>query len=322
MVLGALAMTMTGCGKSDREAARAEREPTGKVSILYTCDTRGNVKPCDCKDGDAGGVSRRMTALNSLRNGDPILLDAGDVAGGGRSWEIADYALLLMAYDVMDYHAVNLGAREASIPAGALKEMVSRHPYLLSANVADADGQLIADPYRIITLTNGIRVGVMGVVDDRLPSNRLGEGIQILPLDDAIIKHMPGLAGRSDLVVMLAFVDDQRLHELANLYFEVDVLIGGKVTQPQSQPDKINRTHVVRMTDQGKYVGRLDVELTDGEVTGTTGDTTYLNHEIPDAAAMAPIISLYESSMQEKGRTNEFLLSEPGLQSLGGDAHE
>jgi len=317
--LCALVVFTANCGKSDRSASRAENDQNRKLSIFYTCDTRGNLKPCECKDGDAGGVARRMTALEAMQDGDQILVDAGDVAGGGRSWEISDYVMLLMAYDVMGYHAVNLGAREAAIPVSSLKEIASRHPYLVSANLADADGLLIAEPYRIITLTNGLRIGVMGVVDDRIPSSQLGEGVQVLSLDDAVIKHMSALIDQSDLVVLLAFVDDQRLNELASVFFEVDVLIGGKVSQPQSQPEKINRTQVVRMTDQGKHIGRLDIEVTGGEVTGTTADTTYLNHEIPDASVMEPIVKLFESSLKGNNRADQFIKSEPGLKSLGDD---
>lgn len=319
ILLCVFAVFTAGCGKSDRDKSGTVNDENRKLSIFYTCDTRGNLKPCECKDGDAGGVARRMTALESMQKGDHILVDAGDVAGGGKSWEISDYAMLLTAYDVMGYHAVNLGEREAAIPLPSLKEFASGHPYLISANLAGSDGHLIADPYRVITLTNGFRVGVMGVVDDRIPSTQLGEGVQVLSLEDTVIKHMAELVSRSDLVVMLAFVDEQRLHELASVFFEVDVLIGGKVSQPQPLPDKVNRTQVVRMTDQGKHIGRLDIEVMNGEVIGTSADITYLNHEIPDAAVMAPIVTLFESSLQGNGRTDQFIKSEPGLKSLGDD---
>lgn len=322
MLLLALVLFTAGCGKRENNPSGLQNNQSQTLSIFYTCDTRGNLKPCECKEGDAGGVARRMTALEAMRDGDYLLVDAGDVAGGGRSWEISDYAMLLMAYDVMGYHAVNLGAREAAIPATSLKEFASRHPYLVSANLADADGQLIAAPYRIVTLTNGFQVGVMGVVDDRIPTSQLGEGVQVLSLDDAVIKHMAALSGRCDIVIMLAFVDDLRLNELASVFFEVDVMIGGKVSQPQPQPEIINRSLVVRMTDQGKHLGRLDVEVRGDELVETASDIAYLNHEIPDAEKMAPIVSLFEASLKGNGRADQFIKSEPGLKSLRDDAHE
>jgi len=305
-----------GCGRNDSGQSRSTESRTGTVSIFYTCDTRGNLKPCECKEGDAGGMARRMTMLEALRQNDHLLVDAGDVAAGGRSWEIQDYALLLQAYDVMGYHVVNLGAREAAIPSETLKSLAENHPYLISANLAAADGRLITEPYRIITLSSGLRIGVLGVVDDRIPSRQLGEGIRILPIEDAVVRHLAQLDKQCDMVVMLALVDDARLQELANVYFELDVLIGGQVVQPMSRPEKINRSLVVTMTDQGKHLGRLDLEVTDGNVTATSSDSAYLGPNVPDAAIMAPLIEMFDKSLKESGRSETKMKPEPGLQTL------
>ncbi|MHC4355359.1 MAG: multiheme c-type cytochrome, partial [Planctomycetota bacterium] len=104
-----------------------------------------------------------------------------------------------------------------------LKEHCSR---FVSANVLGPDGQVVFEPYRLVEFSNGYRCGIIGVADDSVPSESIGDGLSIAPAADAIAKYLPELKKKSDFIVLLAFADKPAMAELARQFFEVDVIIG------------------------------------------------------------------------------------------------
>ena len=61
--------------------ACSEKVPTSEqLTMLVTTNVRGQLDPCGWKANPLGGLPRRLTYINQLREGgvDPVLLDAGD----------------------------------------------------------------------------------------------------------------------------------------------------------------------------------------------------------------------------------------------------
>ena len=164
------ALVLAGCGGQE---TRTPGIPPDTLSIFYTCDTRGHIEPCGCASGQAGGIARRMTFLHEQAGGAHLLVDAGDVTAGPRNWEVFEMEYILKGYAAMGYHAVNAGHREASLGAERLLELGERYPFFVSANVLDADGDPLFPPYRFVDFDRGFRVGILGVMDDRIdPEDR------------------------------------------------------------------------------------------------------------------------------------------------------
>ena len=62
-------------------ASCSEGIPKGDtVTFLVTSNVRGQLDPCGWKANPLGGLPRRATYINQVRNSgvDPILIDAGD----------------------------------------------------------------------------------------------------------------------------------------------------------------------------------------------------------------------------------------------------
>src|SRR5262245_1378555 len=109
-IAAGLLAALAGCGEKPQPVAA--KPAAGALSVFYTCDTRGNIKPCDCTEGTAGGMSRRAAYLEPLMTNAMVLVDAGNVTAGPREWERFDLEYILKAYDAMGYDAINLGQHE------------------------------------------------------------------------------------------------------------------------------------------------------------------------------------------------------------------
>ncbi|MCP4454626.1 MAG: hypothetical protein GY809_24470 [Planctomycetes bacterium] len=251
-----LVLMIVAQGCSRKEAART---PPDTFSVFYTCDTRGHIEPCGCTSGMAGGLSRRQTYLVGDRPRDYLLVDAGDVTAGGRAWERLEFEYILKGYQIMGYHAVNLGVRELSLGAEALTSMQTHCAQLVSANVVGQDRTPVCQPYVIVDLSNGFRCGITGVVDDQVMPEALGPGLSVLPAAEALASVLPKMQGKADYLVLLAFTSEPVMKALAQQFFELDLIVGGQVQKASAGAVIENRSAIVFNTDKGKAVGRLDL---------------------------------------------------------------
>ncbi len=301
--------------KGRRASGTTVKSPPAVFSVFYTCDTCGHIEPCGCTSGMAGGISRRQTYLAKACPRDFLLVDAGDVTAGPRPWEVLELEYILKGYDRMGYHAVNIGHREISFSFEALEKIKEQYSRFVSANLLGPDGQPVFEPYLVTELSNGYRCGIIGIADDSVFSDSIGEGLSLTPPADARAKFLPELKSKADFIVLLAFADKPRMQELARQFFEVDVIIGGKVEQASNELIEENQSVIVFNTDKGKTVGRLDI------LPASEGDWLYTNDffMLAESMKMAPQVAalVEEYKLQLKERDFHPLKDdEEGLSSI------
>lgn len=324
-LIGALMMVCmlggTGCGPRDSASSPHPAAPRA-VTLLYTCDTQGYIFPCDCEGGAEGGIARRARFVGAQPAANRLLVDAGNFVAGARDWEVLQARYLLRGYALMRYDAVNLGHREAGLGVEALKTLRTEFPRLVSANLLDAAGKPVVDPYVVVTLSDGTRVGIIGLMDDHLPVRERGPGLTIAPPDNALGRYLPEVRKQSDVVVVLAFADEEALLNLANLFYEVSVIVGGRVPQPTATPWTMNQAIVVAVTDKGKRIGRLDLDLSRHPAGVRTNVITALNASFADDPAAAGIQRDYQAALKEKDFVSRrsFVDDSEGLSVI--DAHQ
>lgn len=291
------------------------KSPPAVFSVFYTCDTRGHIEPCGCTSGMAGGISRRQTYLTEARPRNFLLVDAGDVTAGPRPWEILELEYILKGYEQMGYHAVNIGHREISLSFEDLQKIKEHCSRFVSANVLGPNGQLVFEPYRVIKFSNGYRCGIIGVADDGVPSESIGRDISVAPPADAIAKFLPELKKKADFIVLLAFADKPAMAELARQFFEVDVIVGGKVEQASNELIKENRSVIVYNTDKGKSVGRLDILPASERDWSYTNDFFLLKESMKMDTQVAAFVEEYKLQLKERD-FNPVKDDEEGLSSI------
>jgi hypothetical protein len=291
---------MLGLFKGRGASGTIAKSPPAAFTVFYTCDTRGHIEPCGCTSGMAGGISRRQTFLLNARPRNFLLVDAGDITAGPRPWEILELEYILKGYEQMGYHAVNIGHRDISLSFEDLRKMKEHCSRFVSANVFGPDGQLVFEPYRVTELSNGYRCGIIGIADDDVPSDSVGDGLSIVSPADAIAKFLPELKEKADYIVLLAFADKPAMEELARQFFEVDVIVGGKVEQASNELIRENQSVIVYNTDKGKSVGRLDILPVQDKEWLYTNDFALLAESMEMDPQVAAFVEQYKLQLKER----------------------
>ncbi|MEO5712189.1 MAG: multiheme c-type cytochrome, partial [Luteolibacter sp.] len=242
------------------------------------------------------------TWLEERKNPGPVLkLDVGGAIAGGADYDLIQYRYLARAYGTMGFSALNMGGREAMIPAKKLASLaaVSAVP-LISASLVDTETRKeVLEPYRIVEL-DGFRVGILGVVSPNSVSAP-GDGLTVLGLNEAIDRHLPALAAKCDLVILLAFANETEMRRLARDYFEFSLILGGDVAGPTQEILRENDSMILFTTNQARTVGTLTASVT-GEKRKRLSNPVYeirlLEEDIAQSEDLRALVREYRSEIR------------------------
>jgi hypothetical protein len=287
-----LILFAAGCSKSPPAAL--------DVPVYFTCDTEGRLEPCGCFAGQFGGLTRLKTVLDAEATTNALRVDVGDAVGGHEDYDLMEYRYVLQAFAAMNYDALNIGGREAQFTAKQLREIKQASPVtILGANLVDKiTRQPIFDAYRIVQ-RGAFRIAIIGVLDPHgLPANP-GDGVAVEDMEPAIERCLAELRGRADLTVLLAFTDEATLTRLAQEFFECQVILGGRVSQPAQELVRENRSLIYFVTNESRALGILRLRLVKGAVPQATASEIRLLHDkIPQDAAFVALMRNYREEVR------------------------
>jgi hypothetical protein len=290
LVLGLFA---NGCGKSVSNASL-------DLPVYFTCDTRGKLEPCGCFVGQFGGLTRLKTMLDAEAPPNALRLDVGDAIGGKEDYDRIQYGYMLRAFAAMGYDALNIGQREAKLSVSQLREIKRTTPVpILSANLLDKATHIpIFDSHRLIE-RDGFRIEVVGVLDPRGLGDDLGEGLAVEDMESALSRYLTETRPKADLSVLLAFTDEATLARLAQQFYEFQVILGGKVSQPAQELRRENRSVVYYVTNESRALGSLRLRLSKSQPPQMLGNDMRLLHDkIPEDASFRDLAREYREEVR------------------------
>jgi Cytochrome c554 and c-prime len=287
------ALFINGCGKP-------LPQPTLDLPVYFTCDTDGRLEPCGCFTGQFGGLTRLKTVLDMEASADALRVDVGDAIGGQTDYDLIEYGYILRAFSAMKYDVLNIGGHEAQFTATQLRRIKQTSPVpILSANLLDkASGQPIFDSYRIIQ-RGAFHIGIIGVLDPRGLNQKLGDDLMVGDMESAIERCLVEMRGKTDLIVLLAFTDEATLNQLAQEFYECQVILGGNVSQPAQELIKSNRSLIYFVTNESRALGILHLQLLKGAPLQATGNEIRLLHDkISQDAAIQQMMQSYREEVR------------------------
>ncbi len=282
----------------------------GKVTIVATASSMGEVITCGCSKKMLGGLDKRPSVIKAEQaKGNPVLVvDAGNFgdAKDAGYWKKTEFIWDLMGR--MGYDAVTPGDMEMVEGLAALKAMAGRCPQvkIVSANVKDSAGKLVFPPYAVFD-KGGVRVGVTGVTGGSYYGFNLARSIQ--KKDDftfedsktALLRVLPELRKQSDVVVVLLHEGPGDAKRMATEVPGIDVLVVGHSPGYQFKPDWVERTMLVRAGNRGQYMMALNLTVGgDGSPVEITGEGIPLGDAIPKDPAFAPDVAKWEAAHPKK----------------------
>ncbi len=270
--------------------------------LLVTGDTAGWIVPCGCTSNQSGGLLRRgRFVANLAADADVILADAGGAPGGTSPYQRVKFEAILRGEREMGLDAHNIGGPEAALGADYLRRVAGELSVpFLSANLRDANGALVAAPILIME-RNGRRIALVGVLSRR----HLANGLQIDDPRTAVLREAASAKGRYDSLVVLAYLPEDELQQLAASLPEADAVIGGPTGQSIA-PRQLGPTLLASATNKGKFVVRLD---SPASARGWTGQVVEMNAELTDDPIQQANVKRY---LTELDRRN-FEATETGL---------
>jgi 2',3'-cyclic-nucleotide 2'-phosphodiesterase (5'-nucleotidase family) len=162
-----------------------------------------------------------------------------------------------------------------------------------------ASGELFTRPY-VIKEVAGVKVGVLGLAypkTARTTAPKNVAAVEFHPPGPAVKEYLPKLrADGAQVVVVLSHLGLGADLRLVKEVVGIDVIVGGHSHNRMSEATKVGNTLVVQAGAHGSDLGRLDLTIEDGKVSGHRRTLIPLTHDtVPsDPAAEKFLASLLD----------------------------
>ena len=246
-----LGVVLAGC-----DAAKPKPASPGDLKIVVSGDTAGWITPCGCTSNQSGGLLRRgsfLAGLPETKNDRVLYLDAGGAVHGNSEYDVLKIKVVLDGERLMGIAAHNLGRAEAALGVDTLRRMGRANNPLVSCNVRDADGKLVAEPLRTVD-RSGRHIAITGVLWPQFAP----AGLRVDEPRQAVLDVAAKARGTYDVLIVLAYMPQDDLEKLAAGLPEADAVIGGPTGQP-IPPRSVGPTLVTSATNKGKFLAVLDL---------------------------------------------------------------
>jgi len=256
---------------------------TSNLTVLQINDTHGYLDlhlewmagPHQPVYRSVGGFARIATLARQIREetqGQVLFCDNGDTFHGTQPvvqsrGEIAVPILNQLGLNAMTVHW------DFAYGPKRLKSLASRLKYpVLAINIYDPKtGQTFFPPYAVQEV-GGLKIGIIGIasniVDKTMPPSFSG-GLRFTDGREELTGFIEEVrAHGADLVVVLSHLGFPQDMKLISEVSGVDVLLSGHTHHGLFSPVRQGKTLVIQSGCHGAFLGRLDLEVQEGQVVG------------------------------------------------------
>ncbi len=246
-----------------------------KINVFFTNDVHGRVF---AKDG-MGGAAALKNFLNK-QNTNYLLLDAGDFFQGTPEGDLTDGEANIKIMNALGYNAATAGNHEFDKGKEQLIKLSQMANFpLLGANVIDATTNSTVDwlkPYHIIE-SNGIRIGILGLVTSAMPHISMPEVRKGILFEDEVKianQYLPELKEKSDIIIALTHIGIAKNNEfnddvyLATSTNHIDFIIGGHTHTLLKKKITANGTVILQAGSYGTHIGKLVLKVRKNKLIG------------------------------------------------------
>lgn len=85
------------------------------VTVFFTGNELGALKPCGCSGGQLGGLDRRTAVYNEVPRSKRLVIDTGSFVEGNTEQDLIKYNIIIQAFRLLDYDLVNLNEKDIEI---------------------------------------------------------------------------------------------------------------------------------------------------------------------------------------------------------------
>ena len=256
---------------------------TEQVTLLQMNDSHGYIEPHPelFWAGDraeyrlAGGYARiaaLFDAVRDARTGRVLAFDCGDTIHGTYPAVQSEGEAFVPVLNAIGFDGMTAHWEFAYGPE-QFRKIARRldYPVLAINCYDDSSGDLVFPPYTICE-TDGLQVGVIGIaatVIDKVMPESFSEGLHFTLGNAELPGHIARLREEEDvdLIVVVSHLGFPQEVKLAREVDGIDVLLSGHTHNRLFEPAVVNGTIIIQSGCHGSFIGRLDLEVEDRQVT-------------------------------------------------------
>lgn len=240
---------------------------------------------------NVGGYARIATIFNQVRVENPggvLALDNGDTFHGTYPAVASKGEALVPILNRLGFDGMT-GHWEFAYGPDQLNKLVSMLDYpMLAANIYDEKTDERVFPSHTVVERAGLRIGIIGIaehiVDKTMPAH-FSKGLYFTLGNE----ELPGMIAelreekKVDLVIVLSHFGFPQEAKLVREVDGIDILLSGHTHNRLEKPVIINDTILIQSGCHGSFIGRLDVEFSDGKIQSFAHQLIEVTEElVPD----------------------------------------
>jgi len=155
----------------------------------------------------------------------------------------------------------------------------------------------------VIRKVGALRVALFGLTTEETPVATHPRNVKGLVFGAAVTtarRLVAELRPQADLIVALTHLGVEEDEKLAAAVPGIDVIVGGHTHTKIEQPETIGETLVLQAYERGVFLGRLDLEMTDGKVTSHRYRLLPVTPAAGEDPAVATLVAGYVRQLGDK----------------------
>ncbi len=280
-----------------------------KLTILYMNDAHGHYSSEKQANGQTvGGFAKAMTLIEKIRKSneregrDTLILMAGDLLTGTAYSAVFKGELGVRLMNMMGFSAMVVGNHEFDFGLpNLLKRLKPAMKFpLLSANTLDKDGKQVFRPYMIKRFRGQkAKILILGLTTEKTPELTHPKNVKGLIFEDPVkvAQKIIQEQGQDKFVIALTHLGLEKDKKLGILCPGIDVIIGGHSHTSVFDPIKLNGTLVCQAGAYSNYLGRLDMNVVNGQIEKYEGQLLRLDENVPDDPRITSVVEKYKAKM-------------------------
>lgn len=224
--------------------------------------------------GKLGGTDRMATVLNAIRAERPdntIFLDGGDTLHGSYTALKTKGADMVRLLNALKCDAM-VGHWEFTLGQDRVQEAIEEMNFpFLASNIIDTEWEEEVFPHTQMFERGGIKVAVIG---QAFPYTPIANPRWMFPAwsfgvrDDVMQKRVDAAREEgAELVVCLSHNGFDVDRKMASRVKGIDVILTGHTHDALPVPVKVNETLLIATGSHGKFLSRLDLDVSGGRIT-------------------------------------------------------
>lgn len=268
-----------------------------KITILHTNDVHSHIEafgPNEGRNANKGGVARRASLVETLRNENPntLLLDAGDIFQGTPYFNFYGGELEFKLMSMLKYDVATIGNHDFDNGINGLYAQLPHAKFdFISANYdfTNTDMDTHVKPYKTF-VKDGIKIGVFGLgieLQGLVNKAAYKETVYLDPIEIAQdMSRILKTEEACDLIICLSHLGYEYKKapskisdiKLAKATQDIDLIIGGHthtfLDKPTVETNAVGKSVLVNQVGcYGLYLGKIDFYFDAKKLKAIESDT-------------------------------------------------